>query len=109
MVVVENLVYILDTEVSSMASPLSVSYVIHVNVESFTYKYGFSCVVSFVLYLQDVLSVWDLQLFVMTHCWPHFAIHDFELTTEFGSTFMVPYVFMLKHIVGMNTEGDEPH
>lgn len=52
MVIVENLVYILDTE--------------------------------------DVLSLWDLHLLVMIHCWPQFAIHDFELTTECGSTSMAP-------------------
>ncbi|XP_070712166.1 kinetochore-associated protein 1-like [Pempheris klunzingeri] len=51
MVVVENLLYILDTE--------------------------------------DVLSLWDLHFFVMIHCWPNLAIHDFELTTDGGSASMV--------------------
>ncbi|XP_033828339.1 kinetochore-associated protein 1 [Periophthalmus magnuspinnatus] len=50
MVVVNNLVYILDTE--------------------------------------DFLSLWDVNVFVMIHCWSDLFIHDFELTSECGSAAM---------------------
>lgn len=36
----------------------------------------------YVLDTENVLSLWDLNVFVMINCWPDLNIHDFELTTE---------------------------
>lgn len=43
----------------------------------------------YILDTEDFLSLWDLNVFVMIHCWPDLSIHDFELTTECGSALMV--------------------
>ena len=85
MVVVENLLYILDTEVSSL---VALSCLI---LKCLRFKCGSLCVF---LCSQDVLSLWDLHFLVMIHCWPDLAIHDFELTTECGSASIVAYVLM---------------
>lgn len=75
MVVVENLLYVLDTEVSFIIPPAdpvldTVEWVLHKVI------------------WQDILSLWDLHFLVMIHCWPDLAIHDFELNTERGSASM---------------------
>lgn len=75
MVVVENLLYVLDTEVSFIIPP--------VYPVSDTVKW----VLNEVIY-QDILSLWDLHFLVMIHCWPDLTIHDFELITECGSASM---------------------
>lgn len=75
MVVVENLLYVLDTEVSFIIPPVD----------------PVSDTVEWVLYeviWQDILSLWDLHFLVMIHCWPDLSILDFELITECGSASM---------------------
>lgn len=92
MVVVENLLYILDTEVSSVVSPQLFNTPLHEvcsKVSEVYMQYGLLCVF---LRPQDTLSLWDLHFLVMIHCWPDLAINDFELTTECGSASMVAYV-----------------
>lgn len=87
MVVMENLLYVLDTEVC-----LTVS---HTNACVHTRSQRFHVYIWITLYFhlsQDVLSLWDPHFLVMTHCWPEIAIHDFEFTSECGSTSMAAYV-----------------
>lgn len=76
MAVVENHLYVLDTEVSFVIPP--------VNAVSDTAEWVLHQVI-----WQDILSLWDLHFLVMIHCWPDLTIHDFELITECGSGSMV--------------------
>lgn len=43
----------------------------------------------FILDTEDFLSLWDLNVLVMIHCWPDLNIQDFELTSECGSASVV--------------------
>lgn len=76
MVVVENLLYVLDTEVSFIIPP--------VDPVLDTGKWVLQKVI-----WQDNLSLWDLDFLVMIDYWPDLAIHDFELITECGSASIV--------------------
>ncbi|KAJ0067724.1 hypothetical protein NL108_010031, partial [Boleophthalmus pectinirostris] len=48
----------------------------------------------YILDTEDFLSLWDLSVFVMIHCWSGLSIHDFELTSECSSAAMMSYVSM---------------
>lgn len=79
MVVVDNLLYVLDTEVSFMIPPVDT---VSNTTEWLLHKFIW----------QDTLSLWDLHFLVVIHCWPDLTIHDFELITECGSASMVSWV-----------------
>lgn len=74
MVVVDNLLYVLDTEVSFVFPPVDAVMLLNEFLHQVIW--------------QDTLSLWDLNFLVMIHCWPDLAIHDFELITECGSASM---------------------
>lgn len=91
MVVVDNLLYILDTEVRSCF------------VKQFELleqsEFEFEIYPGLFLVSQDVLSLWDLHFLVMIHCWPELAVHDFQLTAECGSPSMVAYVSLFYNVL----------
>lgn len=81
MVVADNLLYVLDTEVSFRIPPVDT---VSNTIEWLLHNGKFIW--------QDTLSLWDLHFLVVIHCWPDLAIRDFELITECGSASMVSWV-----------------